>query len=270
MEIKIIAMDLDGTLTNDKKEITPITYEALMKAQQQGIRLVLASGRPPYGMRPLAKQLHMDQYGGIILCYNGGHVETCEKVPQVLVEQELDEALLPQLKEFQEQSGMTLMTYYEDIIYTEHPDNRYVNISSFNNKMQVKGVSDFVCDTPRPINKCLMVGDPDKVPYWEQHMQEVMRGKMHILRSTPYFIELLPAGIDKGPSLVKMLKLLNLDANNMISFGDSYNDITMLQMAGIGVAMSNAEDKVKDAADYITIDNNHDGIAHALKHFGLV
>jgi len=270
MDIKIIAMDLDGTLTNEMKEITPDTLQALMKVQSEGVRLVLASGRPPYGMRPLSRQLKMEEYGGMILCYNGGHVETCEDNPQLLVEYALDESLIPQLKAFQEESGMTLMTYYKDRIYTEQPDNKYVGISANNNKMKVCGVEDIIRDTPRPLNKFLMVGDPELVPYWEKKMQEAMVGKMHILRSTPYFIELLPIGIDKGPSLVQILTRLGLHPSQMMSFGDSYNDITMLQVAGIGVAMGNADDKVKASADYVTDTNENDGIAKALKHFGLI
>ncbi|MBO6234511.1 MAG: HAD-IIB family hydrolase, partial [Prevotella sp.] len=134
--IKLIALDLDGTLTDDKKNITPHTLEVLMQVQHQGVRIVLASGRPPYGMRPLARQLHMEQYGGIILCYNGGHVEDCA-TGEVYVERKLPEEVIPLLNRFQQESGMTLMTYYEDKIYTEHPDDQYVGISAFNNKMQV-------------------------------------------------------------------------------------------------------------------------------------
>lgn len=266
IDIKIIALDLDGTLTNEVKEITPHTLAALMKAQRQGVRLCLSSGRPPYGMRPLAKQLQMKRYGGMLLCYNGGHIEECS-TGKVLVEKALSPTLLPYLHECQERSGMTLMTYYEDHIYTEHPDDPYVHQSSRNNKMEIIGVQDFINDTPRPLNKCLMVGAPEVVPQWEAIMQEETKGKMHICRSTPYFIELLPLGIDKGSALKQMLTTLNMTTDNLMAFGDSYNDISMLQTAGIGIAMGNAEEAVKDVADYITDDNEHDGIAKALEKY---
>lgn len=256
----IIALDLDGTLTNERKEITPHTYEVLMRLQRLGSRLCLASGRPPYGMRPLAEQLHMAEHGGLLLCYNGGHVEDCQ-TGEVLVERTLDEALLPRLVEFQNESGLTLMTYHHDTIYTEHPDDPYVAISSRNNKMQVKGVKDFITDTPRPINKCLMVGAPELIPLWEERMAREMQGKMHILHSTPYFIELLPEGIDKGSALEELLKHCGMEHNQLIAFGDSHNDIDMLRMAGTGVAMGNAEDEVKKAADHVTLSNEEDGIA---------
>lgn len=280
--IKLIALDLDGTLTDDKKNITPHTLEALMQVQRQGrenedgnphapqgVRVVLASGRPPYGMRPLARQLHMEQYGGIILCYNGGHVEDCA-TGEVYVERQLPEGILPMLHRFQEESGMTLMTYYEDKIYTEHPADEYVGISAYNNKMQVVGVKNFITDTPRPLNKCLMVGPHDKQVVWEKKIQEATSDQLYVCHSTPYFIEILPKGIDKGPSLVSLCQRLGISSSEMMTFGDSNNDKQMIQLAGIGVAMGNADDDIKQVADFITLDNNSDGVAYALKHFGLI
>lgn len=264
--IKLIAFDLDGTLTDDKKEITPHTLDALMNIQSQGVRLVLASGRPPYGMRPLARQLHMEQYGGIILCYNGGHVEDCA-TGKVYVERKMPEEVLPMLHRFQEESGMTLMTYYEDKIYTEHPDDQYVGISAFNNKMQVVGVSDFLSEAPRSLNKCLIVGPHDKQVVWEEKIRETTKDYLYVCHSTPYFIEILPKGIDKGPSLLSLGERLGVKPSEIMAFGDSNNDAQMLRLAGIGVAMSNADESLKQIADYVTLDNNSDGVAYALKHF---
>lgn len=267
--IRIIALDLDGTLTNERKEITPHTLAALLQVQRQGVRLCLASGRPPYGMRPLARQLQMERYGGLLLCYNGGHIEDCQ-TGTTLIEQALPPTLIPYLHQCQQRSGMTLMTYYEDHIYTEHPNDPYVHQSARNNKMEIIQVADFVNDTPRPLNKCLMVGPPSLVPQWEAIMRNETKGKMHICRSTPYFIELLPIGIDKGPALTTLLHTIGLTNENLMTFGDSYNDISMLRTAAIGIAMGNAEEAVKAVADYITDTNEADGIAKALRHFNLI
>ena len=262
----IIALDLDGTLTNDRKEITPRTRELLITLQRKGARVCLASGRPPYGMRPLAEQLCMADYGGVLLCYNGGYVEECS-TGKVLTERHIDEALLPRLIEWQQETGMTLMTYHEDKIYTEHPDDPYVAQSSRNNKMRVVGVKDFLHDVPRPINKCLMVGSPELVRQWEGYMAGEMQGRMHILHSTPYFIELLPLGIDKGIALNSLLSHYGMSADRLIAFGDSHNEIDMLTTAGIGVAMGNAEEEVKSAADHITLSNEEDGVYHFLLRY---
>lgn len=262
----IIALDLDGTLTNDRKEITPRTRELLITLQRKGARVCLASGRPPYGMRPLAEQLCMADYGGVLLCYNGGYVEECS-TGKVLTERHIDESLLPRLIEWQQETGMTLMTYHEDKIYTEHPDDPYVAQSSRNNKMRVVGVKDFLHDVPRPINKCLMVGSPELVRQWEGYMAGEMQGRMHILHSTPYFIELLPLGIDKGIALNSLLSHYGMSTARLIAFGDSHNDIDMLTTAGIGVAMGNAEEEVKSAADHITLSNEEDGVYHFLLRY---
>lgn len=262
----IIALDLDGTLTNERKEITPRTRELLITLQKKGAKVCLASGRPPYGMRPLAEQLHMAEYGGVLLCYNGGYVEECS-TGKVLTERHIDETLIPRLTEWQHEMGMTLMTYHEDKIYTEHPDDPYVAQSSRNNKMRVVGVKDFLHDVPRPINKCLMVGSPELVRQWEGYMAGEMEGRMHILHSTPYFIELLPLGIDKGTALRCLLDYYGMTADRLIAFGDSHNDIDMLTTAGIGVAMGNAEEEVKNAADYVTLSNEEDGVYHFLLRY---
>ena len=258
-KIKVIAMDLDGTLTNDDKIITPRTLKALMLAQQKGIRLVLASGRPPFGMLPLAKQLQMERYNGIVLAYNGGHIEECA-TSKVLVETKLDERLLPAIYEFQQKSDFALMTYYKDCIYTEKSSDQYVQISARNNKMKVVKLNNFVTDTPRPLNKCLMVGNPEMQPHWESEMQNAFSGQLNIMHSTPYFIEILPLGIDKGIALHGMMLQLGLSTDNLMTFGDSFNDIGMIKCAGIGVAMGNAENKVKECADIVAQSNNDDGI----------
>ena len=112
-----------------------------------------------------------------------------------------------------------------------------------------------------------MVGPPEAVKQWETALQQAFEGRLNILHSTPYFIECLPQRIDKGIALEALLPLLGLQREELMAFGDSFNDIGMLQYAGIGVAMSNAEEEVKAFADHITSSNNDDGIAAALKHF---
>ncbi len=132
--------------------------------------------------------------------------------------------------------------------------------------MRVEKVEDFLRDAPRPLHKCLMVGNPEKRAYWEEQMQGALKG-MYICHSTPYFIECLPQGIDKGPALADLAAHFGLEMSEVMAFGDSTNDMSMLEMAGIGVAMGNAEENVKAVADYTTASNNDDGIALSLRTF---
>ena len=261
--IKLIALDLDGTLTNDDKIITPHTIDALMQVQSHGVRLCLASGRPPYGMRPLAQQLRMQDHGGLLLCYNGGHVEDCS-TGEVLVEHKLPADSIARLKALQDETGFTLMTYYGEHIYTECPDDQYVQVSVRNNKMSAVKVDDFVdWATDKALNKCLMVGDPERRDEVEERMKQEL--DIYICHSTPYFIECLPQGIDKGPSLMLLAERIGVKPEEVMAFGDANNDVQMLQMAGVGVAMGNADEGTKAVANFVTLDNNSDGVAWALK-----
>ena len=102
---KMIVLDLDGTLTNSEKKITPRTLEALMAAQKKGCRIVLASGRPTYGIVPLAEQLHLADYGGFIMAFNGGKIIECES-GKTLFEQKLDDNLVPLIYEQTMKAGL--------------------------------------------------------------------------------------------------------------------------------------------------------------------
>ena len=109
MAYKMIVLDLDGTLTNEKKEITAKTYNSLMQAQQQGVKIVLASGRPTYGIVPLARQLHLSEYDGYILAYNGGKIVSCGSGATIF-NQELSPELVPYLHDEAKRAGLQILT----------------------------------------------------------------------------------------------------------------------------------------------------------------
>ena len=120
MNYKLLVLDLDGTLTNTKKEITPRNREILIQAQQQGTRLVLASGRPTYGIVPLANQLQMNQFEGYILSYNGGEIIDW-KTHEILYSNVLPDTAIPQLYECAKRNGLAILTYDKEYIITENP-----------------------------------------------------------------------------------------------------------------------------------------------------
>ena len=134
--------------------------------------------------------------------------------------------------------------------------------------MKIHGVSDFLNEIERPLNKCLIVGEPDGLHQLEVEMKEKFGHLMGIFRSQPFFIEVVPLGIDKAKTLEVLLKKLGLSRENLIAVGDGWNDISMIEYAGLGVAMNNAQDEVKAKADYITINSNeNDGVAEIVENF---
>lgn len=266
---KIIALDLDGTLTNARKEITPRTKEVLMQAQERGVRIVLASGRPPYGIMPLARQLELERFGGFVLAYNGGLILNTQTQDR-LFEEPLSVEHLPYLCRKAKDAGFTIMTYKDDEILTENPQDIYVQRASFINKIKVTQVHDFQTEVKAPIYKCLIVGEPEKLQVLEKSMAQEMQGKLNIFRSEPYFMEVVPTGIDKAHSLDCLMCRLNLTAQDLMAVGDGWNDVSMIRYAGLGVAMANAQHEVKAVADYITLHTNEeDGVAEVVERFCL-
>ena len=147
------------------------------------------------------------------------------------------------------------------------PDDQYVKEESRINKMNIRKVENlFEALEPHP-TKLLMTGDPADMLKAENELSEILGDRMDIFRSAPFFLELVPKGIDKAKSLLRLLSKINLTPADMIAFGDGYNDLSMLKLAGMGVAMQNAAPEVRAEADYITLSNEEDGIAAALEHF---
>lgn len=266
MKYKLLVLDLDGTLTNSKKEITPNTLQTLIEAQKQGIKIVLASGRPTYGVAPLAEKLQLEKYEGYILSYNGGEIIDW-MTKEMIYKSLLDHAVLPYLYECAQKNQFAILSYDGKYILTENPDDEYVIKGAKLNGMEIKKVGSFLDAIKHPITKCLIVGEPNRLAILEKEMHEHLIDRMGVFRSEPYFLELVPKGIDKAQSLAVLLKKINMTKDEMIAIGDGFNDLPMIKFAGLGVAMANAQDIVKENADYITLSNEEDGVAHVVHKF---
>lgn len=222
MDYKIIVLDLDGTLTNRDKVITPRTKEALMKAQEAGKIVVLASGRPTAGVEPLAKEY-----------------------------------------------GVDFLTYEGEEIITNNDQCVYAHKESKINHLPLRQVDNMEEHVNFPVAKFLLLDDGDYLATVEPKVKAAMGKNFAVYRSEPYFLEVLPKGIDKAQSLERLLQHLGMTKEEMIACGDGYNDLTMIQYAGLGVAMENAVLPVRKAADYITASNNDDGVGLVVEKFML-
>lgn len=263
-DYRLLVLDLDGTLTNSKKEISPRNRQALLRLQEEGVRLVLASGRPTYGIAPLADALQMQQYGGFILSYNGGEIIDWS-TRELLYKSLLPDDVLPLLYHTACRNRQAILTYDGPYIITEKPLDLYVQHEAFLNKMRVRPVKDFLAAAPRPLPKCLIVGNPDDLIQTESFLSLELQGRVSVYRSEPFFLEIVPQGIDKARSLAVLLEKLGLSREEMVAMGDGYNDLSMIRFAGMGVAMANAQEPVRKAADYVTLSNDEDGVAAAIE-----
>lgn len=266
MDRKILALDIDGTLTTSKKEISPKTKEALFKIQEAGHILVLASGRPTPGMKRYAEELELAKYGGYLLSFNGARITNC-KSGDIIYAQTLPGSVIPGLYEFATRNHCGLITYYKDSVVSGNGIDKYNELESSINGMPLMEVDDFVGFVNYNVNKCLMTAEPEKAERCLSELQEKYADILSIYRSEPFFIEIMPQHVDKANSLEHMLKLLKMEKKDLICCGDGYNDISMISYAGVGVAMANARDEVKAAADFVTGSNDEDGLVTVVEKF---
>ena len=269
MKYKMIVLDLDGTLTNNRKLITPHTKQALMLAQAAGVHVVLASGRPTYGIVPLAEELKLKENNGYILAFNGGKIIDCTN-NNVLFEQKLDEQLVPLLYQEAKKANMEILTYQGEGIAATNKDDKYVQHEAFINKMPVMQYDDFLHQLVYPINKCLIVGDPTPLHRLELRLSKELEGRMDVYRSADFFLECVPLGIEKARSLDRLISSLGISREEVIACGDGYNDLSMIRFAGLGVAMANAAEDIQKEADFVTLSNEEDGVAHVIERFILL
>lgn len=266
MKYQILVLDIDGTLTTSEKKISPATMEALLRLQQAGVCVVLASGRPTAGILPYARELDLKTYGNYILSFNGARILNM-KTNEIVYDKTLPPDIIPALYEEAISTHTGLISYEGNDVIAATEIDHYMEYEAHINRIAIRLVENFPAYVTFPVNKCLMTGEPEHLVSVEKHLKERFCDLLNIYRSEPYFLEIMPQGIDKAASLQRLLSKLNLTQEQMICCGDGFNDISMIEAAGVGVAMANAQDIVKQAADFITGSNDEDGIVTVIRKF---
>ena len=265
MKYKLLVLDVDGTLLNDEREISKRTLAALLKVQQMGVRIVLASGRPTYGLMPLAKTLELGNYGGFVLSYNGCQIIKAQN-GEILFERRINPEMLPYLEKKARKNGFAIFTYHDDTLITDSPDNEYIKNEALLNNLKIIREDEFSTAIDFAPCKCMLVSDKEKALIGlEQHWEKRLAGTLDAFRSEPYFLEVVPCGVNKANTLGALLEHLEVTREEAIAVGDGVCDVTMLQLAGMGIAMGHSQDSVKVCADYVTASNEEDGVALAVE-----
>ncbi|MDR1780632.1 MAG: Cof-type HAD-IIB family hydrolase [Tannerella sp.] len=261
MKYKLLVLDIDGTLINSRKQISARTKTALLKAQQLGVRLVLASGRPTYGVMPIARELEMDRYGGFILSYNGCQIINVQ-TNELLFEKRINPKMFPFLEQLAVRNKLPIFTYHLNKIITNNPRNKRVLSEAKLNGMEITGVKNFAEAIDFSPCKCMFVGeDAEALDSLREYLKKHLAGTMDIFPSEEYFLEIVPTFIDKANTLSILADKLKIGKDEILAIGDGVCDVTMLQWAGCGIAMGNAKISVKQCADFVTESNDADGVA---------
>ena len=234
MKYKIIFLDIDGTLTDSRKLITEKTRRAIMKAAENGLIIAVASGRPEPGLAYAAGELQMSDIGGYLLPFNGGIIKnamTGEVIASDTISREALETAYKTAKKY----GIGIITYKEgDIIAADRTDE-YIDIESRINGMSVKLTDNFLETVDFAPVKCLLTGEPEIAAKAEKELAELLAGKANVFRSEPFFVEVVPNGIDKAASIKKLTEILGISREEIIACGDGFNDVSMIKYAGLGV-----------------------------------
>ena len=266
MKYRLIALDLDGTLNNDKKIITRRTKEALIAVQKKGVIVVLASGRPITGLKRESEALQLEKYNGILLSYNGGKVVDANS-KQVLYKKSLPNETAVKLLKHIEDFPVTPIVEDGKQYYTTSKDEFMIEFESNLNSLGVKEVDNVAAAVDFSPIKILIAAPNDVLVPSSKQIMEPFKSELSFVQSTPFYLEATMKGINKASSLQAVCDKMNISPEEVIAFGDEHNDIKMIEFAGLGVAMGNACQQLKAVADEITLSNNEDGIAHILEKY---
>lgn len=262
---KLIALDMDGTLLNEKKEISNRCKSEMAKLKEKGIKVVLATGRPLDGVMRYVKTLDLLGENDYVVTYNGALVQST-KTNKVLAEKPLSLDAYKELYVVSKELGVNIHALTRNSVLTPK-NNPYTDIeSSINQIPTIEGAIDDI-DTSTSIIKVMFIDDPKKLDTIIPLIPQWVKEKYEILRSAPIFLEFLDKDVNKGIGVSLIASHLGIKPEEVICVGDAGNDIAMIQYAGLGVAMANATEDVKAVADYVTLSNEEDGVAYVIEKF---
>ena len=269
MNTKIFFADLDGTLLNDQKQITTLTYETLRNWTEKGHKLVLCSGRALDSVIHVRETLGLGDFSNMYLIgYNGGEIYDCT-TKKLLHRVALSYETTLKCFEIAKEHNIHIQTFSDTHILTEKEDAEIIYYKKAVHT-PVIFTDDILHYLDKEPCKCLAISLNDKelMEHFSHAVKEALGDTVNVMTSTPRFIEMFPISSGKGTSVHWLCNHLNISPENALAAGDEMNDLSMLEAAGIGIAMKNGRDFIKEMADIITeTDNNNDGLVPILKNF---
>jgi Cof subfamily protein (haloacid dehalogenase superfamily) len=264
---KMLVLDLDDTLLNDNHSISAYNKEMLLKAQESGVKVVLASGRPTPAMMKYAHDLKLAEFDSYIISYNGGMI-TEMKNQQVVFERSLTKEEIHSLHDFSIKNKVHIITYTEKGVLSE-TESEYIDVELSLTGMAHHKVSSFKDEVKSSAVKCILLEEPSYLKTVESKLKSE-RSDLSVSISKPFFLEVMPQGIDKAASIDVLASQLGIKQEEIIAVGNAGNDLSMIQYAGLGVWVDNVPADLRHHADVVVASNNNDGVAEVVKRFILM
>lgn len=279
LRYRLVALDLDGTLLNSRKEITPRTRAALQAVQQRGVLTVVATGRTLHSALQWSREIG----GGHVLCCNGAGL--LDPAGNLILHREIPSAPLEQLLTIARESKAVAECYTPEGMVLDRP-LQYARVylrwlrpgkglagavralmdAWRRNRVQpVRSLLEWAQRPDRPpVLKVVLFGEPESLRPLAERLQRTLPG-LEVSSSEPDNLEITAAGVNKGSGLEQLAARLKVPREAILAIGDSGNDLAMLRYAGMGVAMGSAPDDVKTVADRVTASSDEDGVAQVLE-----
>ncbi len=268
---RLVALDLDDSLLNNELLISDRTVAAVQKAAEQNIYVVICSGRSPSAILPFVRRLNLagTEQGRYAVASNGSVVVDLHKREEIY-SAKVDGDVLVQAKKAADKVGLPCQVYSSSMVYAS-VDNEYTRMDSKLTGVPSEVVPDFENFVKRGFAKMMVPGDPKILVGLQKELAARFEGRAVVLISKPYFLEILPANCGKGEALEFLCGRLGINMKDVMAFGDSMNDESMIVKCGLSVAMSNGLDKIKDEAAFVTrLTNDQNGIADFVEQFVLI
>jgi Cof subfamily protein (haloacid dehalogenase superfamily) len=266
MTIKLVALDVDGTLVGNDHQISPRAREAIRAARERGVRFVIVTGRMYKSGAPYAEELGL--FDLPLVAYNGAMVREFPSGKTIFhkpVPLEACKALAAHC----EARGYHLQAYVNDDLYVPDLGPRtqlYVRIS----QVKANPVGSLFQWFQEPSTKLLIIDDPERIPQIQAEVRDLLGPLVHAAPSQPMFLEIVHHEVSKGGALAAVAEALGVDQSEVMAIGDGMNDMPMLTWAGTSFAMGHAPEALRQAATYTTTEGPSDGVAEALERLGLV
>ena len=267
MKYKLIALDIDGTLINSSLQLTESVKNTIAKAKAEGVKVVLCTGRPLKGVEKFLDELNLKEDGDYAATFNGALVQnTFTESP--ICHLTLNYENLVDLYNLSLEVGSRSHFYDTKTLYTFNKDvSDYTVVESYltGAHLNITTIEDISKDIS--MSKFMMIDHPEILDECIKKIPKSYFEKYTIVRSMPFFLEFLNKEANKGSGIERLAAELGIKQEEVICVGDAENDKHMIEYAGLGVAMGNATSQIKDIADYITLSNDDDGVAHVINKF---
>lgn len=262
MQYKLIAVDIDGTLLNSKGIITEKTRSSIQRAVEKGVIFSICTGRAIQGVEGFNSLLNLD---APFITYNGAMI-VMGKSKEILFEQSLSPEAARSILSIGKEVGTTIIVWSNNKLYAYELNDRVLDYKG------ISTVEPIIIENEEEliqsgITKILWYDEPEKLDHYQNILKDRLGDSVNYCTSKPIFLEFFDRKVSKAVAMEKIGEHFHIRREEMIAIGDGFNDLSMIEYAGLGVAMGNAPEAIKAKARYVTLSNDEDGIAHALDKF---